>query len=324
MSADNSGMWIHIVSVHPNFTLDAELRELVERRPEWRFTNADAPPPDAGYDVLIAGRPTRELLRASPNLHTVVLPFSGIPEETAAVMAEFPGLGLRRMHHNAGPTAELALGLVLSAARGIVPSDRGMREHDWTSRFVPPRPAMLLDGQKATVVGYGEIGQRVARGLVAMGMRVRATRAGAVGEYRDGAVTVHPAADLHPLLPDSRVTVLNLPATPETTGLIGRRELDLLPAPATLVNVSRARVVDERALYEKLHEGELAAGLDVWWEEAVDPAAAHGIAASRFPFHELPNVVLSPHRGGAFSLPETPALRARHLDQLLAEVAGSR
>ncbi|ADD42753.1 NAD(P)-dependent oxidoreductase [Stackebrandtia nassauensis] len=317
-------MWIHVVSAHPNFTLEAELRVLVERNPHWRFTIGDEPPADAGYQVLIASRPTRELLSASPRLTTVQLPFSGVPAVTREVMADFPHLELRSLHHNAGPTAELALGLVLAAARGIVPADTGMRSGDWTSRFVPPRPTMLLDGHGATVVGYGEIGRRVARGLAALGMRVRATRASVTSAYTDGDVEVRPADALTELLPDSRVLVLTVPASPATTGLIGEAELALLPVPATLVNVSRATVVDEKALYEKLRGGDLAAGLDVWWDEAIEPDAVHGVPASAYPFHELPNVVLSPHRGGAFSLPESAVLRAAHLEKALAEIASGK
>lgn len=317
-------MWIHVVSVNPNFTLDTELAELVARRPDWQFTIGAEPPPDAGYEVLVAGRPTRELLAASPKLHTVQLPFSGVPAVTREVMAEFPRLRLRSLHHNAGPTAELALGLVLAAARGLVPADQGMRERDWTSRFVPPRPTMLLDGHGALVVGYGQIGRRVARGLTALGMRVRATRGSATTTVTEDGVTIHPAAALPRLLPDARVLVLAVPASAATTALIGEAELGLLPSPATLVNVSRAAVVDERALYDKLRGGELAVGLDVWWEEAGEPNAVHGVEASRYPFHELPNVVLSPHRGGAFSLPESAGLRAAHLEIALDELAAAK
>jgi phosphoglycerate dehydrogenase-like enzyme len=65
------------------------------------------------------------------------------------------------VHHNAGPTAELALGPVLAAARALVPSDQAMRSGDWTPRFIPPAPTMVLDGHPAVVVGYGEVGRRV-------------------------------------------------------------------------------------------------------------------------------------------------------------------
>jgi phosphoglycerate dehydrogenase-like enzyme len=237
------------------------------------------------------------------------------------LLAKFPDIQIRSLHHNAGPTAELALGLVLSAARGLVPADSLMRRQDWTTRFTPPQPCMLLDGYPATVLGYGAVGRRVARGLAALGMRVRATRQSAVAPYAAEHAKIYPSTELPNLLPDTRVLVLCLPAEQDTIGLIGADELALLPDPAVLVNVSRAAIVAEAALYDKLKSGSLAAGIDVWPTEATDPDAAQGLVASRLPFHELPNVVLSPHRGGAFNLPEIPGLRAAYLEEALAALA---
>jgi phosphoglycerate dehydrogenase-like enzyme len=67
--------------------------------------------------------------------------------------------------------------------------------------------------------------------------------------------------------------------------------------------------------------GRLAAGLDVWWSEASGDGPRTGVAASRFPFHELPNVVLSPHRGGAFSLPEVQRARLTELTRVLDDLS---
>ena len=77
-------------------------------------------------------------------------------------------------------------------------------------------------------------------------------------------------------------------------------ELELLPKGALLVNVGRGPIVDEEALYEALTQGSLcAAGLDVWYQYPEDEVARLKTQPSIFPFHELENVVLSPHRGGA-------------------------
>lgn len=317
-------MWVHVANKPPNFDLSAELAALRRNSPHLRITEGVRPPADAGYKVLVTGSPTLEQVTASPKLATLIVPSAGIPAQTRRLMTDFPHISVRSMHHNAGPTAELALGLVLAAARGLVPADAGMRQQDWTTRFVPPRPCMLLGGHRALVAGYGEIGRRVARGLTGIGMRVHATRFSATGASRDGEVEVHPAAALPRLLPHSRVLVLALPSNPDTVGLIGDAELAALPRPAVLVNVSRAEVVDESALYEELCTGELAAGLDVWPHETADPTAARAVVASKLPFHELPNVVLSPHRGGAFSMPEVVDLRAEHLGVLLNAIEAGK
>jgi phosphoglycerate dehydrogenase-like enzyme len=290
--------------------------------PDWRLTDGQ-PPPAAAYDVLVAGRPDETLLDASPRLHTLVVPYAGVPTATRRLLDARPRIAVRTLHHTAGPTAELAVALTLAAARAVLPADAAMRRGDWSTRFDPPRPTMVLGGSAATVVGYGEVGRRVARTLAALDMEVRAIRASTASRYEDGPVSVHPVGELPLLLPDSRVLVLAIPATPATERLIGGRELDMLPRPAVLVNVARATVVDEAALYDRLRHRELAAGLDVWWNEAGGADSRTDVVASQFPFHELPNVVLSPHRGGGFSLPEVRELRLAHLDRLLTELAGS-
>lgn len=237
------------------------------------------------------------------------------------MLASFPGIGLRTVHHTAGPTAELALGLVLAAARALVPADQAMRSGDWTPRFVPPMPTMILGGHAAVVVGYGEVGRRVARSLVALGMEVHAVRGSTDTPYSDGEVRVHPSSALAELVGHARVVVLAAPATPSTDGLFNADLIARLPEPSVIVNVARASLIDENALYDRLAVGGIAAGLDVWWTEAHSLDNATSISASTFPFHTLPNVVLSPHRGGAFSLREVRDLRLQQVEDLLIELA---
>lgn len=300
---------------------DAAAR-LAARHPDWRFTDGDAPPPGAAYDVLVGGRPSPELLAASKRLHTLVIPFAGVPATTSELLQTHPQMAVRTVHHTAGPTAELALGLVLAAARALVPADQAMRTGDWTPRFVPPQPTMILAGHPAVVVGYGEIGRRVARSLVALDMEVHAIRGSIPSPYVDGEVLVHPVQDFAEIAGRARVVVLAAPATAQTSGLLSAEVIAGLPTPSVVVNVARATLVDEKALYDRLLTGEIAAGHDVWWNEASTADAATGIAASAEPFHHLPNVVLSPHRGGGFSLREVRDLRLAEVEKVLITLAG--
>ena len=133
---------------------------------------------------------------------------------------------------------------------------------------------------------------------------------------QDDVAEVHMIADLRRLLPRSHVLIITAPLTPETKGLIGEEELALLPRGALLVNVGRGAIVDEEALYLALKGRQLAAaGLDVWYNYPRDEAAQTDTPPSRFPFHELDNVVMSPHRGGDEIGIE--AARMQHLAQLL-------
>lgn len=246
--------------------------------------------------ILIGGRPTREQLLACPAVRAVIVPWAGVPENTRDLLRDFPQIALHNLHHNAAATAEMALALLLSAAKFIVPIDQRLRVNDWSPRYAPSRSIGLHD-KTALIIGYGQIGQRVGRGCHALEMTVLATRRTRI--ERDDVAEVHPMSDLLQLLPRSHVLIITAPLTPETKGLIGEQELALLPHGAILINVGRGTIVAEAALYRALKDGQLAAaGLDVWYTYPRDEAAQTNTPPSRFPFHELDNVVLSPHRGG--------------------------
>lgn len=276
------------------------------------------------YRVLVAGRPSREELEASPHLTTLIIPWAGLPADTRTLLADFPHIAVHNLHHNAAPTAELAVTLLLAAAKFVVRYDSALRAGDWRIRYVRPGPSLLLEGKTAMVLGYGAIGKRVARSLRSLGMHVLATRRRATAPYEtENGVTVHPAGELAVLLPRANAVIICLPHTPETDGLLDAEALALLPPNSVLVNIGRAQIVAEQALYEALRDGALhAAGLDVWYSYPPDEAARAYHRPSAYPFHELDNVIMSPHRGGAAD--ETARLRMTHLAALLNAAAAGR
>jgi phosphoglycerate dehydrogenase-like enzyme len=108
--------------------------------------------------------------------------------------------------------------------------------------------------------------------------------------------------------------------TKDTEGIIGREELTLLPPDAILVNVGRGPVVQEQVLYEALRDGRVgAAGLDVWYNYPEERDGRTPVAPANFPFHELENVVMSPHRAGGSD--DTERLRVEHLARMLLAAA---
>ncbi len=265
----------------------------------------------ADYHILVAGRPRREHLIASSNLRVLIIPWAGLPETTRELLRDFPHIAVHNLHHNAVVVAEMVLSLLLAAAKAIVPTDRLLRAHDWTPRYQADRP-LLLHGKTALVLGYGAIGQRVAHLCRALGMNVLAIRRNVARPSADAPADIHPPDALHSLLPQADVLLICLPHTPETTGLIGERELALLPPGGVLVNVGRGPIVDEAALYGALRAGTLhAAGLDVWYNYPADESERTHTPPSAYPFHELDNVVMSPHRAGGSD--ETERLRVEHL-----------
>jgi phosphoglycerate dehydrogenase-like enzyme len=291
------------------------------------LTGGTDPPDPADYRVLVTGRPTPELLDASDALHTLIIPWAGVPKPTTPLLKARPRLRVHNLHHNADATAELAIGLMLAVAKNVPRFDRELRGNDWTSRGKLER-SLQLRGRRGVVLGYGAIGRRVAEVCLAMGMSVTGVSrsgaarapAGNAGNVGGAAVRVVPVTELDRLLPEADVLLVCCPATPETEGLLDAARLERLPRDAVLVNVARGTVVDEAALFEALRKRRLfGAGLDVWYRYPTSSAAEKNTPPSRFDFHTLSNVVMSPHRGG--HVRETEAHRMAALAGALGAIA---
>lgn len=273
------------------------------------------------FDVLVAGRPKRKHLQVSSSLKHLVIPWSGVPNETRELLMEFPSIEIYNLHYNAVPVAEMAVALLLAASKFIIPYDQQLREGDWRPRYEVPR-ALLLERRTALILGYGHIGRKVGEVCTALGMKVIGIRRfaeGAVNQAGSSPPIYGPEA-LESLLPDVDVLIVTLPGTEETRGMIGTAEIALLPEDAVLVNVGRGDVIDQEALYRALENKQIAAaGIDVWYNYPEDEDARAYTPPADFPFHELDNVVMSPHRAG--SVREREVRRMRFLADLLNAAA---
>ncbi|CAN5714510.1 D-glycerate dehydrogenase [soil metagenome] len=185
-------------------------------------------------------------------------------------------------------TADVAFMLLLAAARRLGEGERLLRAGRW--EWWGPKQLMGPDvwGKKLGIVGFGRIGQSVARRANGFGMDVlyhnRSRKEEAEREF--GARYL----DLDELLESADFISIHTPLTEETNHLIGEAELQRMKPEAVLVNTSRGPVVDEDALAEALANGQIfAAGLDVYEDE---PDVHPGLL-------ELENVVLAPHIGSA-------------------------
>ena len=268
-------------------------------------------------DLLVAGRPSHELLKSQAALRALVIPYAGVPAETRSLLLDhFPDLSVFNLHHNAVAASELALALFLSAAKTLLSVDKRFRANDWTSRY-DGAPTMLLEGKTAVILGYGAIGQRLAAACRALGMNVHAIRR-SPDTSACNSVAIHPMAELDHLLPKANALFIALPLTPETEGLLGASRIALLPSDCVLVNIARGKIVGEEALYTALRERKIAgAGIDVWYQYPTSADTRASTPPSQFPFHELDNLVMSPHRGGAFRLDELEQRRMTDLAETL-------
>lgn len=177
-------------------------------------------------------------------------------------------------------TAELTLTLILASLRGIPDFVRAHDRHEWRPGW---RPA--LADKRVLLVGYGAIGAAIEARLLPFEVEVvRVARTA-----RDG---VHPIEDLPQLLPDADVVVLIVPLTDETRGFVDADFLARLRDDALLVNMARGAVVVTDDLVAALESGRIRAAIDVADPEPL-PATS--------PLWTVPNLLISPHVGGASS-----------------------
>jgi len=209
-------------------------------------------------------------------------------------------------------TADLAFALLLAGARRVVEGDRFVRDGRW--RTWDPSALLGEDVHGATLglVGFGAIGQAMARRAQGFEMRVLYSRRSVTPAPLGLSATPVP---LDTLLRESDFVSLHVPLTAETRHLIGARELALMKPRSLLVNTARGAVVDQQALVEALRSGRPgAAALDVMTVEPIDP---------HDPLLTLPNVIVTPHIGSASrATRERMAMLA--VENLLAGLAGQR
>ena len=182
--------------------------------------------------------------------------------------------------------ADFAFALILALARNVAYADRQVRAGAWKMFDQTPYLGADVHGATLGIVGLGGIGEAVMRRAKGFAMRTlyhSRTRKPDAEREHGGEWT----PDLDTLLAQSDFVSLHVPLTPQTDGLIGRRELALMRPTAYLVNTSRGRTLDMAALHDALSAGRLAgAALDVTEPEPIPPG---------HPLLAMPNVIITPH-----------------------------
>ena len=205
-------------------------------------------------------------------------------------------------HANSAEVAEFTIALLFAVAKNLIPSDRELRAGNWIHRWGGPVPNLEIRGKNALIIGFGHIGADIARMMRPFDVKITAATRSGTSRNDDLVDQIVGIDEVKPHVEDADFVILSLPLTDESVGLVDREFLSWMKPSSILVNISRAEIVDEQALYDALKEKRIfGAGIDVWWRY---PSQWRGTAIppSDIPFHELDNIVISPHRA-AYSKP---------------------
>jgi D-3-phosphoglycerate dehydrogenase len=235
--------------------------------------------------VRSATKVDEEALSAAKRLKVIARAGVGLDNVDVRAATQNGVLVVNAPTSNIVSAAELAVALMLAAARHISPAHAALTRGEWKrSKYT----GIELFEKTVGIVGLGRIGVLVAQRLSAFGMSVIAydpyVQAGRAAQMGVRMVT------LEELMTESDFISVHLPKTPETVGLIGDDEFAIARPSLVLVNAARGGIVDEKSLYDALKTGRIAAaGLDVFSQEPCTDS----------PLFELENVVATPHLGAS-------------------------
>jgi len=273
---------------------------------------------DVEIDVWIPDPYSTRAIRAWPRLRGVKLVLAMMAETEWVPETVGPHVTICNAHgaHNIS-TAEWTVAAILTMLkyfslyldiqragawrRRIEASSHYAKITGDTSTVYPPVLQEELTGKTVLLVGYGAIGKEIERMLAPFAVEMIRVARTARSEPE-----VHAVSELDTLLPRADIVILILPATAESRGLIGKRQLGLLRQGALLVNAARGPIVDTDALVEALQSGRIRAALDVTDPEPLPEG---------HPLWKCPNLLLTPHVGGS-----TPQFAPRALRTVTSEL----
>ena len=253
-------------------------------------------------DILVGWRPSRELLDTATNFRLFINPGVGVQHhiDTFREISKTRNVTLINGHGNTYFTAQHAVALLLTLTNKVIPHHNWMTEGLWRRGDSHAKSLPMRD-RKIGLLGYGAVNQKVHKffsGFDVDFLILKRTWKG--DEEFPTPIKQFLPEDIDVFLKETDILIVAVPQTADTIGMIGENELKLLGPEGFLVNVSRGIIIDEEALYNALASKTISgAAIDVWYEYRPEADEEGRKFPTRFPFHELDNVILSPHRGAS-------------------------
>ncbi len=253
-------------------------------------------------DLIIGWRPSAELLESARNLKVFINPGVGVQHHIKQYRDVYKqrGITLINGHGNTYFTAQHAVALLLSLTNKVIPHHTWMANGLWR-RGDDFAKSIPLRNRKIGLLGYGAVNQKVHRFLAGFDVEFSILKRNWIGNEKVTAPAKKYSPDgLEDFLIEIDTLIVAVPETDETNGMIGDQELQLLGPNGLIVNIARGSVLDQKALYEALSNNVIAgAAIDVWYDYQPKEDSEGKKFPFQYPFHQLENVVLSPHRGAS-------------------------
>lgn len=254
-------------------------------------------------NIVVGWRPTQEFLDSAKNLQLFINPGVGVQHhiEPFRQLVKTRDIVLVNGHGNTYFTAQHTVALLLALTNKVVPHHNWMVDGLWRrgDAYGKSKP---LRNRNIGLLGYGAVNQKVHKFLSSFNVRFFICRNTWEGKKENTPTPAqkYESSQLNEFLKEIDILIVAVPQTTQTKGLIGQNELELLGNDGLVVNVARGPVIDEGALFNVLSEKKIAgAAIDVWYEYQPEPDDNGRKFPFHNPFHELDNIVLSPHRGAS-------------------------
>lgn len=253
-------------------------------------------------DIIVGWRPSEELFEAAHRLQLHINPGAGV-QHLLPRFREFykeNTVTLVNGHGNSYFTAQHAVALLLALTNKVVRHHNGMVSGLWRTANAEARSTPLRN-RHIGLLGYGAVNSKTHRFLSGFDVEFSVLkRSWNKNEKLPTQVNKFVPTQLHEFLERIDTLIIAVPLTEETEGLIGEEELNLLGEDGFLVNMGRGGIVVQEALYRALSDGKIrSAAIDVWYDYNPKPDDEGRFFPYEYKFHELENVVLSPHRGAS-------------------------
>ncbi len=247
-------------------------------------------------EVIIGGFIDKETIVNSKKLKLIQVPYAGVDPIPFDVVKE-KGVIVSNAHENALTVAEHGFTLLLALSKNILIHDKDLRKGIWHG-WLANEPNFEVYDKTLGIIGLGAIGTEMAKRAKAFGMKVIGTKRDlykGIEKLKSIVDEIYPIEKIDEVIKKSLFIFVSVPLTKNTENLISEKELSLMKD-KYLINISRGKVVNEEALYNALKNKVLkGAAIDVWY---IYPKQSENIFPSKYPFHELDNVIMTPHSAG--------------------------